>query len=219
MKRGTRLIEDIEVKSNLFLTVRERGKIVTKREGHNIFLDYGREWLSGLIAYSSFNPDVFEDARRVRYFGFGIGGTRQVAPEFVDGPSGSNPADYPLRDYGPVSGFTQTDTDPTLLRLERPVRLSGGSGPGTNPGDRWIGQVQAPAIHNTPTSTTFRRLFTLDEISYSPYVSVPLSEIGMFLSDANTNFPTNNIVAYDTFDTLSKTTAFELEVSWTLRFG
>ena len=211
MKRGTRLIEDIEVKSNLFLTVRERGKIVTKREGHNIFLDYGREWLAGLIAYSAFNPDVFEDDRRVRFFGFGIGGTRQVAPAFADTP--------PLTDYGPPGGFTQTDTDPTLLRLERPVRVSGGSGPGTQPGDRWIGQVQAPAVHNTPTSTTFRRLFTLDESSYSPYVSVPLSEIGMFLSDANPNFPFNNIVAYDTFDTLSKTTAFELEVSWTLRFG
>ena len=41
----------------------------------------------------------------------------------------------------------------------------------------------------------------------------------MFLDDADPNFKTNNIVAYDTFDTLSKTTAFELEVSWTLRFG
>jgi hypothetical protein len=211
MKVGTRFTEDIEVKSNLFLTVRERGKIVARREGHNIFLDYGREWLSGLIAYSSFSPDTFEDSRRVRYFGFGIGGTRQVAPAFADSP--------PLSDYGPVGGFTQTDTNPTLLRLERPVRLSGSSGPGTQPGDRWVGQVQAPPIHDTPTSTTFRRLITLDEISYAPYVSVPLSEIGMFLSDSNTNFPFNNIVAYDTFDTLSKTTAFELEVSWTLRFG
>jgi hypothetical protein len=79
--------------------------------------------------------------------------------------------------------------------------------------------VQAPATHDTPTSTTFKRLFTLEEVSFAPYVSVPLSEVGLLLSDANPAFYGNNIVAYDTFDTISKTTAFELEVNWTLRFG
>lgn len=206
-----KISDDIQVKSNLFITARERGKIVARREGHNIFLDYGREWLAGLIAYASFSPDVTEDDRRVRYMGFGIGGTRQIAPGFAD--------TAPLTDYGPVGGFTQTDTDPTLLRLERPVRFSGSSGPGNTPGDAWAGQVQAPATHPLPTSVEFRRLVILDEISYAPYVSVPLSEIGLMLSDIDTNFPSNNVVAYDTFDTLSKTTAFELEVSWDLRFG
>lgn len=203
---------DIQVKSNLFITARDdRGKIVARREGHNIFLDFGREWLAGLIAYASFGPDVPEDIRRVRYMGFGVGGTRQIAPAFAD--------TAPITDYAPVGGFTQTDTDPTLTTLERPVRVSGSSGPGTSPGDAWIGQVQAPAAHPLPTSVTFRRLFTLSEISYAPYISVPLSEVGLFLDDADTNFKNNNIVAYDTFDTISKTTAFELEVSWTLRFG
>jgi hypothetical protein len=203
--------DDIQVKSNLFITARERGKIVARREGHNIFLDYGREWLASLISYASFGPDVVEDNRRVRYMGFGIGGTRQIAPAFAD--------TSPLTDYGPTGGFTQTDTDPTLLRLERPVRVTGSSGPATSPGDVWVGQVQAPVSHPLPTQAQFVRLFTLTELSYAPYVSVPLSEIGLFLDDANTNFKSNNIVAYDTFDTISKTTAFELEVSWTLRFG
>lgn len=207
----TVISENIEVRSNLFLTVRERGKIVDRREGHNIFLDYGREWLAGLIAYKAFGPDVPEDERRVRYMGFGIGGVRQIAPTFAN--------TAPLSDYGPVGGFTQSDTDPTLLRLERPVRISGAGTAGNQPGDIWVGQVQAPPTHPTPTSTTFKRLFTSEEISYSPYVSVPLSEIGLFLHGINTNYPYNSIIAYDTFDTLSKTTAFELEVSWTLRFG
>ncbi len=210
-KSGFSLSEDIAVKSNLFLTMRERGKIVAKREGHNIFLDYGREWMSKLIAFSSFDPDVFENDTRVRFMGFGIGGTRQIAPDFAD--------TAPLTDYGPIGSFTQTDVDPTLLRLERPVRVSGTSGPSSSPSDRWIGQVQAPALHPTPQSTTFRRLFTSTEVSYAPYVSVPLSEVGMFLSDADPSFKSNNIIAYDTFDTISKTTAFELEVVWTLRFG
>src|SRR5688572_24229521 len=144
MRTGASFRDDIVVKSNLFLTMRERGKIVARREGHNIFLDYGREWLAGLIAYASFSPDVAEDDRRVRYMGLGIGGTRQIAPEFANTP--------PLTDYGPgavpgTGGFSQTDTDPALVQLERPVRISGTSGSGTHPGDAWIGQVQAPVVH------------------------------------------------------------------------
>ena len=203
MNGGLKFSEDIVVRSNLIITLRERGKIVERREGHNIFLDYGREWLAQLIAYESFGtPDLPQSDERIKYMGFGIGGTRQIAPDFADSP--------PLNAYGPVGSFNQTDTDPTVLRLERPVQVSSGA---------WIGQVQAPAVHDTPTSTTFKRLFTLEELSFSPYVSVPLSEVGLFLSDANSAFYGNNIVAYDTFDTISKTTAFELEVNWTLRFG
>jgi len=215
MRGNLRFSEDIEVKSNLFITAYERGKVVARREGHNIFLDFGRQWLSELIAYLSFAPDVYENENRIRYMGFGIGGSRQIAPAFAD--------TAPLTDYGPggvgtTGGFTQTDTDPTLTRLERPVRVSGGSG-GTQPGDYWVGQVQAPVNHTTAQSTTFRRLFVTDEVSYAPYNSVPLSEVGLFLSNVDPNFRTNNIVAYDTFDTISKTSAFELEVVWTLRFG
>jgi hypothetical protein len=202
MRGKFNLSEDIAVKSNLFITARERGKIVARREGHNIFLDYGREWLSQLIAFESFSPDTPQNDERVKYFGFGIGGSRQIAPDFADAP--------PLDTYGPVGSFNQTDVDPTVLRLERPMQVSSGV---------WIGQVQAPAEHDTPTSVTFKRLYTLEEVSFSPFISVPLSEVGMLLSDANPAFYGNNIVAYDTFDTISKTSAFELEVIWTLRFG
>ena len=134
MRGGMRFSEDIQVRSNVFITARERGKIVACREGHNIFLDFGREWLSKLIAYASFSPDVPESDERIRYMGFGIGGTRQIAPSFADTP--------PLDDYGPVGGFSQTDVDPTVTRLERPVRVSGGSGSATLPGDAWIGRLK-----------------------------------------------------------------------------
>jgi hypothetical protein len=201
--------EDIQVRNNLTLTIRERGKIVARREGHNIFLNYGREWLSKLIGYKSFSPDVVETDARVRYMGLGIGGTRQIAPATADAA--------PLSDYGPVGSFTQTDTDPTISQLERPVRVSGGAG-GPAPTDSWLAQVQ-PSTHDTPTSVTFRRLFTAADISYGGYLSVPVSEIGLFLSDCPTNFRNNYCVAYDTFDTLSKTAAFELEAVWVLRIG
>lgn len=205
-----RVAATVPVKNNLSLVARERGKIVARRDGHNIWLNLGREYLASLMAYSSFTPVTAERNDRIRYIGLGIGGTRQLslgvanAAPLVTAYSGTN---------------LQTDTDPTVTRLERPVRLSGSTDP--YPGqisDVWLGQVQAPATHTTATQVTFKRLFTQLEVSYSPYLTVPLSEIGLCAGAANPNVYNNTLVAYDTFDTLSKTSAFELEVSWTVRF-
>jgi hypothetical protein len=211
-----RLTETVEVKQNLSLIARERGKIVARRDGHNIWLNLGREYLAQLIAYASF-AGVFpsgvgtpERNDRVQYMGLGIGGTRQIAPSVAN--SAPLVTAYP----GPNA---QTDTDPTVTRLERPVRISGSSTP--YPGlaaDAWCGQIQAPATHSPTTSVTFKRLFTQMEVSYSPYLTVPLSEIMLFTSAANPLVYNNTGIAYDTYDTLSKTDAFELEVAWQVRF-
>jgi hypothetical protein len=72
--------------------------------------------------------------------------------------------------------------------------------------------------HTTATETTFIRLFTQTEISYGSFLTVPLSEIMLFTNAADPENYLNNGVAYDTFDTLSKTVAFELQVEWTIRF-
>jgi len=206
-----RIVDDIEVTQNLKITARERGKIVARREGHNIFLNLGREWLARLIAYSSFSPLTPEDDNRVRYMGFGIGGTRQVAPGVA------NVA--PVVTAYPGTN-AQTDVDPTVLRLERPVRISGSSStyPGLA-GDVWLGAYQIPVTHTTATETTFIRVFTQEEVSYAPFLSVPLSEIMLFTNGADPGSALNTGIAYDTFDTLSKTLAFELQVEWTLRIG
>ena len=55
-----RLKATVEVKNNLKLTVRERGKIVARREGHNIWVDLGREYLAGLISLAAIGPDTPE---------------------------------------------------------------------------------------------------------------------------------------------------------------
>ena len=204
--------ETIEVKSNLRLVMRERGKIVAKREGHNIFLNTGREWLAQLIAYGSFFPLTTIRDDRVRYMGVGVGGNRQLqlatmSPAVVTAYPGTN---------------IQTDTNPNVTQLERPVRISGGSLPYPGAvGDAWLGQVGAPPVFSgvPPTNVTFVRLFTSTEISYAPFLSVPLSEIGLFTSAASPlNVPFGTPIAYDTFDSLSKTTAFALEVDWTISF-
>lgn len=202
----------IEVKSNLSLVMRERGKIVDRRDGHNIWVDLGREYLAKLIAYASFAPDVPERDDRIKYMGFGVGGTRQLAPSISSNP--------PISTAYPGTNI-QTDTDPTVTTLERPVRISGTTtAPGDpyDPLDVWLGRIQAPAQHVTPTEVTFRRLFTTAEISYSTFTTVPLSEVGLFTAAAvPIGQPFNTLVAFDTFDTLSKTLAFDLEVAWTIR--
>jgi hypothetical protein len=208
-----RFQETVEVKNNLRITARERGKVVQRRDGHNIWIDLGREYLASLIALVSYGPDTPERNDRIKYMGFGIGGTRQVAPGVA------NVA--PMSVAYPGTNL-QTDTDPSVTTLERPVRVSGSTtGPTDpyNPADVWLGTIQAPPIHNTATQVTFRRLFTQTEVSYSSFTTVPLSEVMLFTSAANPiGQPFNTGVAYDTFDTISKTGALELEVEWTVRF-
>jgi len=208
-----RFVDDIVVRSNLKLTMRERGKVAARREGHNIWLNLGREYLAHLIALASYGPDVPQEDHRIKYMGLGIGGTRQVAPGV---------ANVPPMSVVYLGSNAQTDIDPLVQQLERPVRISGSTTGPTDPyspSDVWLGTVQAPPIHATATEVTFVRVFTQTEVSYSSFISVPLSEIMLFTSNAiPIGEPHNTGVAYDTFDTLSKTGAFELEGEWTIRF-
>jgi hypothetical protein len=205
-----KVVDTIEVKQNIHIVARERGKIVERRDGHNIFVDLGREWLAELIAYRSFSPDTVYRNDRVRYMGVGIGGSQQLALIKANAA--------PLVTIYPGTN-TQTDVEPTVARLERPVRVTGSMAatPGIA-GDRWIEQIQAPATFPTSRSTTFLRLFQSVEVSYGIFTSVPLSEIGLFTDAADPQIYDNTLIAYDTFDTLSKTSAVELEVSWTFSF-
>lgn len=206
-----RSVATVEVRNNLSLIARERGKIVARRDGHNIWLNLGREYLAQLMTFASFSPNTTIRDDRIQYMGLGIGGTRQIIPAVANAA--------PLVTAYPGTN-AQTDTNPSVLRLERPVRLSGTSiDPPYSAGDLWLGQVQAPATFDVGnTHVTYRRLFSQVEISYGPYLSVPLSEIMLYTSAADPNVYNNTGVAYDTFDSISKTNAFDLEVAWTVRF-
>lgn len=204
------LVATVEVKQNLIITARERGKIVARREGHNIWLNLGREYLAQLIAYASFGPDVPVRDDRVKYMGLGIGGSRQLALGVAN-------ADPLLTAYPGTN--LQTDSDPGVVTLERPVRLTGGTTPYPGIGtDTWLGQVAAPVVHPVATQTKFIRTFSSSEISYGTFLSVPICEVMMFSASADPTVYNNTGIAYDTFDTISKTAAFELEVDWTIRF-
>ena len=205
-----RLHDDIEVKSNIELTLRERGKIKARRTGHNIWVNLGSEYLAELISLQSYSPDTPYTDYRIKYFGLGIGGSAQKALDVANYPPISGP-------YVGTNG--QTDTDPTISTLERPVRVSGSPSayPGVS-GDAWLGLIGSSDPITVPGQSTFRRTFTQAEVNYSSFVSVPLSEIGLFTSGADPENYQNLLVAYHTFDTLSKTAAFSLEVVWTIRF-
>ena len=201
----------VEVRNNLILTARERGKIVARREGHNIWLNLGREYLAQLIGYNTFVPSATPIRNdRIQYMALGIGGTRQLALSTANSPPLS--AAY-------AGSNAQTDTDPTLTKLERPVRISGGSSayPGLA-GDVWLGQIQAPPTYTIATAATFSRLFSQTDISYNPFLTVPLSEVMLYTAAANPAVYNNTGIAYDTFDTISKTDAFDLEIDWTVNF-
>jgi hypothetical protein len=202
--------ETIPVKSNLILTLRERGKIMARREGHNIWLATGREFIAQLIAYASLSPDTPIRNDRLKYMGVGIGGTAQRQLSHAN----SAPISPPY-----TGNNAQTDSNPLVTTLERPVRISGSSSayPGLA-GDQWIGAVQAPTT-GTGGDRVFRRVFTAEEVSYSPFLSVPLSEVMLFTSAADPENFQNVGMGYDTFDTLSKTAANNLEIVWTIRIG
>ena len=207
-----RLSEELEVRTNLLIRTFERGKCVESRDVHNIVLTAGRVWIAQLIGYASFSPLATVRDDRVKYIGLGIGGNRQKQP--------ATSANVPPLSTAYPGLNNQTDTNPAVTALQRPVRLSGGTNayPG-DVGDVWLGQVAAPPVFSTPIpkSVTFSRLFTKTEISYGPYLSVPISEAGLFTSIVSSSGSAfQQPICYDTFDSLSKTTAFELEVQWTL---
>lgn len=206
-------------KSNLQITLRERGKIVARRAGHNIWLDFGRTYLASLLVYQDFIPLTTEQDNRISYMGFGVGGTRQIAPAIAD--------NEPIHSHYPGEAV-QTDTQPGVLRLERPVRFGWTTllpeAPTTiddalvyDSEDVWLKQVQIPT-HPIATSTRFLMTATSAELNGSYYLAMPLSEIGLFHRGADVHVYNNSPVAYDTFDTVQKTGLFDLTVSWTIRF-
>ncbi len=200
----------VEVKSNLVITARERGKLLTKREGHNIWLNLGREYMAQIMSYSLMSPLTTVREDRIRYMGMGIGGTRQLIPSIAN--NATFLAAYPGTN-------TQTDENPAVTVLERPIRVSGTSTPSPyDAADVWLGQIQAPAAFPAFNQVVYRRLFMSYELNYNPYTVAPVSEVGLFTNAANPLLPHNTMLAYDTFETIAKTDAVELEVAWTISF-
>lgn len=221
----------VEAKVNVRITARERGKKVPRhcREGHNIWVNQGRQYLAEVISPkdNTFGDHYLEPpVRVVRYMGLGIGGDSQSLT-----PAGALVTDYPGQNLF-------DDTVLTTTYLERPVKVTGTAGTGSAAGV-WLKDVVAPpTFSGSPiTKVEFETLFTNSDLHLSgAYPSVPLSEIGLFLSTETASRPSDEVydyanpptyvnaatrqklIAYNTFDTIAKTSSISLEVHWEISF-
>lgn len=121
------------MESNVFIRAWMGDELVHDYAGHNIWIDTGREWLADLIPDASLGGT---ENRRVRYMGFGVGGIKQNAPTIANVPpvSTSYPGTNLQNPAFPVSPLIET--------MERPVRVTGGSGGAypVGPPDAWLAQ-------------------------------------------------------------------------------
>lgn len=180
------------------------GNTVQERQGHNIFLDTGRNWLRQLLAYDTTlyvpgalppdlepNPVGAPYERTVTapataagvhmpflpfYVGLGIGGNQQTGPipPTLD-------TDYPGTNI-------QTDSDRTITGLERPVRVVTD---GLNPmvTVRWLQCSDVSLPVGLPYRVRYQSTFAWADINngFDPatgpgvaYPVVPISEAGLY---------------------------------------
>lgn len=163
--------------------------------------------------------------RRVKYMGFGIGSNRQSLPTVGAPPlSVSYPPGFDPHATTGDQYKREFPLDPLISSLERPVRVSGGSlvYPG-DPADVWL--VQDPDfISYVPMPGVMSYHGVVDaaagDMLYGPFTEMPLSEVGLFLSDSNVNdaFNVGKLVAYYSFDTILLTPNTKMELVWTVSF-
>jgi hypothetical protein len=208
---------------NVFITARERGKIVYQWAGHNTWLLHGRSYLRQMISYSSFDPDVpIIPTSRIKHMGFGIGGKNQN----LVGIPGAVATAYPAgSDPNATVGNAYNHNYPILppiSTLERPVRLSGGSNPygSAAPTDVWLTPPDPPKFLVTfPSATIASYLFFISgsagDISYGSFTLVPISEAILVVSgDANVHTPFNQAITYVNFPPVEITSTIEVEFEW-----
>jgi hypothetical protein len=205
--------------SNVRITVLENGKPVDTLESHNVVTNIGRNWLRNLVGAASYpaSGSAVEGVNaltsaRVRYMGFGVGGS-----------------------LGQTGFFNSQEELVTVTTLEDYVKITD-SNP-VAPATRYLVQVlpQVAANKSFPTNYSIRFTAVLSEslISYEGNISrsgtgvgtnVPISEAGLYISTADPGLapdvgvnPTS-LVAYNIFSPISVTPNITLRVDWEFRF-
>lgn len=210
-----RFVEDLPIRVNVKIDLFDRGKRKRwHRSSHNIITNTGRLMVLENITAQSFSGGSFARHQDTvaRYIGFGIGGSRQTDPSAGASPlSDAHPAGY---------GGTniQTDDDPAVGILERPVEIT----PGV-----WMKQLATPGTFG-PVSTTFITNVTTTEINFV-HPLVPISEIALYKSSADPTLPNGgvgaypgppgHVIAYDTFTPFPKSGLISFQVQWTWSAG
>lgn len=180
----------------------------------NIITNAGRQLLCQNAGIPSGNPKP-----SVLYMGFGLGGTRQNDPLASADPGlGASYTSLGVGGYGGPN--IQTDDDVSVSALERPVPVTATD---------WLKQIDTPT-YPTVSTVEFSCLFLDTELNVFGHSVVPVSEIGLFSSDAD---PTQHngtaiggypgtgttLVAYDTFPPYPITPNISIQVRWQWRMG
>ncbi len=200
------------------------GEEVAKRCAHNIFVEYGQDWIAHLISLNTAGTTFRED--RVCYVGFGIGGVAQShAADDIRGVSPGAIYSYPgfPNDWVGGSGTgdpVQTATDPTVTALEWPVEITAGV---------YYKQINQPATFPGTGIVRYTAVFGKHDISFGAYAEVPISEIMLFTNGVTDltvppvvagALPLEKFgVAYHQFAPLPKVADFVLQIDWELRFS
>ena len=183
----------MEVKGWVTVTLRERGKLVSKREGHNIWLNTGREYLAMLMSLNGGEGIHYRDDR-IEYLGVGTGlQVENVNILNLLTPVSWNGSDF-LKSYladGSLSfplAPSRTTVEYTFILEEADLT--------PNPGDSII--IQEMGLFTNGDQNTFA------ENGRDPSILVATAQ---------------SPVAYKAFEGgLTKTNAYQLEVNWQIRF-
>lgn len=183
--------DGINIHCNVSITLRERGKLITRREGHNVWTTTGREYDCLLKAYNPLNGLPYR-SDRIDYIGLGNGAqmetvavTKLVSPVTVDGNRflvqlDRNRIIFPL----PV----KTAVRFTRVYLEEELSLNGDT----------VDITEAGLFTDGDPAQGFLQGSRADVVD---------------IIHADFQSP----VAYHSFDPIPKTANTELEVAWELR--
>jgi len=214
------------VRANVSIKAYERGKLIASREGHNVWVTRGRQYLAEMVTYQDMVPTP-ERSDRLRFMGLGIGGAQQnrsdladAAPLSVSYPVGFDPNATNGHEYRKAYPI-----DPPVTTLERPVRITGGANPYASaaPTDEWL--LDEGSIFFTHMSlyevTVHGLIEGSSHIAYGTFTQVPLSEVALFTDEVTVGktLPYSTLVGYFSFDTFLFSSSVDLEMVWRVRFA
>ena len=179
--------ESIAEVCNVYITVRENGKIISKQEGHNVWTNTGREYSCLIKSLNRLGQPFRSD--RIAFIGVGRGTQ-------VESPSVSNlvePVAFSGGDFLKRIDDTLTVFPDNGSRLS--IRYSAVFGPDTFPEDG-VTYISECGLFTNGNAYTF---------------AYDQRETG--LDVARDQSP----VAYHTFEPIPKTSNIEIEIMWELR--
>lgn len=214
--------EDFDIQTNFAIGMydRDSGRLIDFRRTHNVVTNTGKTWISKLFGSSDYSqsPPTPHTTEKVKYIGFGVGGTLQTDNQYANNQSELV----------------------TVVALEDPVPYSEVGNVKT-----YLKEIDDQVIGSSVYFPgNYRTVFVVDvletEISYALAearvsgvtvgTAVPISEAGLYLNTATTTYDAvgltgtdpataNQMVAYNTFDPLTVTTNVVLRCEWEFRVG